>query len=339
MVNTHLGDVETSPRSVSEKNGKKFILTREFTVLLALAVIFITFSLFSKDFLGPFIFPGILLLGSELAILAMGETFVIVSGEIDLSIASVYGWGAVIGTVLSNLGFPFPVSFLLAIGFGCLIGLGNGLLTVKFKIPALITTLGTMWILRGLLIGGFGGSFISYKGEKSFLLSALGGRIGYFPRLFFWFIGIALLFNYLLNHSKLGNWIQATGGSRETARALGVNVNRTKIICFMISSALAAFAGAVYIARTDWFMTRIGMSSMGYGMEIEAIAASVMGGTAFSGGVGSIVAVSLAAFAFSSFKSGLILAGASGYWIDAAVALLLIIFCLLQGMGRGKNRM
>jgi len=327
-------DTVTSPIGTYRKG---IALSHEYTVIIALAIIFIFFSILSPNFLGPLILPGILLIGAELGILALGQTIVIISGEIDLSIASVYGWGAVLATVLSNHGFPYPLSLAIAVGFGCFIGYINGMITQKFKIPSLIATLGMMWILRGNLIGLFGGSFISYKGGESLLLRSLGGRVGYIPRLFFWFVGIALLLNYLLYHTRLGNWIFATGGNRETARALGVNTNRSKIASFVICSALAAFAGGAYIGRIDWFMTRIGMSSMGYGLEIEAIAASIMGGTAFTGGRGSIIAVSLAAFAFSSFKSGLILAGATGYWIDAAVAVLLIVFCLLQRIGRGNH--
>jgi simple sugar transport system permease protein len=334
-IPNHYQDNQVAIQDIPFK--RKFTLRYEITVILALAIIFVFFSILSPNFLGPLILPGILLIGAELGILALGQTFVIISGEIDLSIASVYGWAAVISTLLSNYGFPYPVGLIIAIAFGCMIGYLNGLITQKFKIPALIATLGMMWILRGNLIGLFGGSFISYKGKESILLQSLGGRIGYFPRLFFWFVGIALLLNYILYHTRLGNLIFATGGNRETARALGVNTTRSKIASFVICSALAAFAGGVYIGRIDWFLTRIGMSSMGYGLEIEAIAASIMGGTAFTGGKGSIIAVSIAAFAFSSFKSGLILIGATGYWIDAAVAVLLILFCLLQRMGRSSN--
>jgi simple sugar transport system permease protein len=338
MKNMPINNQNNQATSIVAVQKKKIILRHEYTVIIALAIIFVFFSILSPNFLGPLILPGILLIGAELGILALGETMVIISGEIDLSIASVYGWAAVLATVLSNLGFPYPLSLAIAVGFGCLIGYINGLIILKFKIPAMISTLGMMWILRGNLIGLFGGSFISYKGGESILLRSLGGRVGYFPKLFFWFVGMAFLLNYLLYHTRLGNWIFATGGNREIARALGVNTNRSKIASFVVCSALAAFAGGAYIGRIDWFLTRIGMSSMGYGLEVEAIAASIMGGTAFTGGKGSIFAVSLAAFAFSSFKSGLILAGATGYWIDAAVAVLLIVFCLLQRIGRGSSQ-
>jgi len=128
----------------------------------------------------------------------------------------------------------------------------------------------------------------------------------------------------------------ATGGDRDTARALGVNTYRVKLTCFMISSGLAAFAGVAYLGRTKWFMTRIGMSNLGYGLELEAICVAIMGGISFSGGVGNISAVCLAALAFSSFRSGLTLAGLSGYWLDAFVAILLIAFCVLQRQGIKK---
>ena len=96
--------------SIVAVQKKKIILRHEYTVIMALAIIFVFFSILSPNFLGPLILPGILLIGAELGILALGETMVIISGEIDLSIASVYGWAAVLATVLSNLGFPYPLS-------------------------------------------------------------------------------------------------------------------------------------------------------------------------------------------------------------------------------------
>jgi len=307
-----------------------------YRVLIALIIIFAVFTFFSRAFLGPLIFPGILLLGAELAILAIGETLVIISGEIDLSIASVYGWGALFAILPSNAGLPYPLSFLLAIAFGCFVGFLNWFITVKLRVPALITTLGSMWVFRGLLMGLFATTFLSYKGGESVLLSSFGGNISIFPKLFFWFLLIVGIFNILLNHTKLGNWVYATGGQKEIARALGVNTDKTKLACFMISSGLAAFAGAAYLGRMDWFLTRLGMSSMGFGLETEAIVASVMGGTAFTGGQGNLVAVCLAAFALSSFRSGLILIGVSSYWIDGGLAVLLIVFCIIRSLGQSR---
>lgn len=187
-----------------------------------------------------------------------------------------------------------------------------------------------MWVLRGLLIGVFGGYFFSYKGGPSLLLGLLGGKIGFIPMLFLWFLGFGIIFSILLTQTKFGNWVFATGGDRDTARAIGVNTDRVKLTCFMIASGLAAFAGAAYLGRTRWFMTRIGMSNIDYGLELEAICVAVMGGTSFFGGVGSIIAVCLAALAFSSFKSGLTLGGVPGYWIDGFVVIVLIAFCILQ---------
>jgi ribose/xylose/arabinose/galactoside ABC-type transport system permease subunit len=272
-----------------------------------------------------------------LAILAIGETLVIIAGEIDLSIASVYGWGALCAMVPSNAGLPYPLSVLIAIAFGCFVGFLNWLITVKFRVPALITTLGSMWAFRGLLMGMFATTFLSYNGGESILLRAFGGNnVGIFPKLFFWFLLIAGIFHILLNFTKLGNWIYAAGGQTETARALGVNTSKTKLACFMISSGLAAFAGAAYLGRMDWFMPWLGMSTMGFGLETEAIVASVMGGTAFTGGQGNLIAVCLAAFALSSFRSGLILIGVSSYWIDSTLALLLITFCIIRSIGQAR---
>ena len=210
------------------------------------------------------------------------------------------------------------------------------LITVKFRVTALITTLGTMWVFRGLLTGAFGTTFLSYHGAPSLLKQSFGGQVWILPGLFFWSVAIALAFFLVLNHSSFGNWVFATGGNKETARALGVNTNKTKLFSFMISGGLAALAGAAYLGRIDWFLSRLGMSSMGFGLETEAIVAAVMGGTALTGGRGSIFAVCLATLALSSFRSGLILAGVNGYWVDGTISVLLILFCILQGLGKAK---
>jgi simple sugar transport system permease protein len=307
-----------------------------YRVIIALVVIFAVFESFSRDFLGFQIFPGILLLGAELALLTMGETFVVISGEIDLSVASVYGWGGTLALVLSNRGLPYEAAFVVALLFGCLVGIVNWLLTVRFRIPSLITTLGTMWLLRGLLMGMFSTTFLAYRGKPSVVMAWFGGQVAIFPRLFFWFIGVAVILYLVLNRTKFGNWVFATGGQKETARALGVNTSRTKLFSFMISSALAAFAGAAYLGRTDWLFPRLGMSSMGFGLETEAIVAAVMGGVVLTGGRGNLIAVCLAAFALSSFRSGLILVGISSYWVDGMLAVLLILFCILQGLGKAR---
>jgi ribose/xylose/arabinose/galactoside ABC-type transport system permease subunit len=145
-----------------------------------------------------------------------------------------------------------------------------------------------------------------------------------------------VVFYLILNHTSFGNWVFATGGSRETARALGVNTDETKLLCFMISGGLAVLAGAAYLGRFDWFLSRLGMSSMGFGLETEAIVAAVMGGVALTGGRGNILAVCLATMALASFRSGLILAGVNGYWVDGTISALLIFFCILQGIGKTR---
>ena len=302
----------------------------EVRVLVALLIIIGFFTSFYREFIGPHILPGILLTGSTLGIMAIGMSLLIISGEIDLSVASVYGWGVFLATIPTNMGLPFPLSVLIALAFGCLVGFLNGFITLKFKIPSFITTLASMWILRGIEIGIFGQGFFSYKAGPSLLLSSLSGKVGLVPKLFFWFLGLAVIFSIVLTRTKFGNWVFAVGGDKETARALGVRADRVKMACFMITSTLAAFAGVTYLGTMKWFMSRVGMTQSGYGLELETICVAIMGGTSFFGGVGSIPAVGLAALAFSSFKNGFILMGISSYWLDVFTAILLIIFVILH---------
>ena len=297
---------------------------------LLFLLFYVIFSNIATGFSSSGILHLILLLGAELGIITIGMSLLIISGEIDLSVASVFVFSTFITLIATNRGLPFPLAALIALSCGCLIGLLNGCLTVKLRIPSFIVTLGGLLLWRAIVAGITSGEPTFYEREPSLFLSSLSGQVGLVPKLFFWFLGLAVIFSIVLTRTKFGNWVFAVGGDKETARALGVRADRVKMACFMITSTLAAFAGVTYLGTMKWFMSRVGMTQSGYGLELETICVAIMGGASFSGGVGSIPAVCLAALAFSSFKNGFILMGISSYWLDVFAAILLIIFVILH---------
>ena len=219
--------------------------------------------------------------------LAIGVTFVIITGGIDLSIGTVMMTSAIIGGVLhNNFGIPLGLSLIVMILVGGLFGLVNGLMVAKFKLPAFIATLGTMLVSRGL------GSIISNIQSVSFPLRA--SDAGWFRSIFRtdtnFPTGIIVLMitgviaAIVLNKMKLGRYVFAIGSNSEATRLSGVNVVKWQTSAYVISGLFAGIASIAYVAT---FTTVLPGS--GAGMELDAIAAVVVGGTSLAGGVGSIL--------------------------------------------------
>jgi len=292
----------------------------EVIAIFLFLLFFIIFSNICTDFVSIDMFNIILLLGAELGIIAIGESLLIISGEIDLSVASVYVFSIFISLKLTNMGLPFPLSALIALAVGCFIGLLNGFITLRFKIPSFIVTLGGLLFWRALVAGITYGEPTYYEGGPSLLLGLLGGKIGFIPILFLCFLGFGIIFSILLTRTKFGNWVFATGGNRDTARALGVNTDRVKLTCFMIASGLAAFTGVSYIGHTNYLDPIIAT-----GIELEAIASAVMGGVLLTGGVGSILSATICAFLLKVIQVGIMTYGIPVVYYKVVVGALLVI--------------
>ncbi|MCX6089419.1 MAG: ABC transporter permease, partial [Candidatus Atribacteria bacterium] len=178
---------------------------------------------------------------------------------------------------------------------------------------------------RATLAGITNGEPTYFEGERGLLFKILGGQTGFIPFQFIWFVVFAVTISYLLNQTKFGNWIMATGGSINIARALGVNTYRTKMICFMISSTLAAFAGASFLVRSSYLDPIVAT-----GMEMEAVAAVVIGGTILTGGIGSIVGTSICAFLLKVVQVGIATYGIRVEYYNVLVGTLLMVAAIIN---------
>lgn len=235
--------------------------------------------------------------------LAIGVTFVIITGGIDLSIGTVMMCSAIIGGVAyNNLGLPLWIALILMIAVGGLFGLLNGIMVAKFKLPAFIATLGTMMVSRGL------GSIISNVQSVSFPLR--GSESGWyrdifrtannFPTGIFVLVTTAIIAAIVLNKTKLGRYIYAIGSNSEATRLSGVNIVKWQASAYVISGLLAGVAGIAYAAT----FTTI-LPGSGAGMELDAIAAVVVGGTSLAGGVGSILGTFIGVYIMTVLQTGL----------------------------------
>ena len=300
--------------------GKYLLKQRELGVVISVVVMGIVFGVLNSKFFSLASLASMVSMAAELGIVAIGVAFLMISGEFDLSVGSVYAASSMLAAWLINDGFPFPLAFLAALGLAACVGLANALITIKGRIPSFITTLGMMWFIRGVILAVTGGFPVALS-HYPFGLNLLAAPIyGEFRVSGLWFVVLAAVFQYMLMWTAYGNWVQAVGGAPGTARALGISVSKVKTVNFILSSIMAALSGLIALARFN-----IVEPVAGQGLELEAIASAVIGGCALTGGVGTIVGAALGAFLVGEIRVGLILAGAPAYWYIGFIGILLMV--------------
>mgnify|MGYP006291975263 CR=1 FL=1 len=303
---------------MNQSNTKKITFRimgiREFGVLAALILMVIFFSLASEHFfkLGNII--NIIRQISLLGIIAMGMTMIIVCGEIDLSVGSIYGASAIIAGVLMASGVPVWIAVVCGLIAGVIFGGINGVLVTYARIPALIVTLGMMNMARGAALIISNGRVVNLshrtveKGLEPFLF--LGqGKIGGIPVMSILFIAIVLISYFVYSRTILGFRMRAVGGSKLAARASGLNDKLIKIAAFAITGFLSALAGIVNIS----FLANV-QGTTGRGLELDVIAAVIIGGTSLSGGEGTIWGTLIGVLIMGVLNNGIILLGVSPFW-------------------------
>ena len=298
---------------------------RELGVVSSILILAAVFYQLNSNFLSLNSLASIASIAAELGIIAIGIAFLMIAGAFALSVGAVFAVAPMLAIWLLNAGAPFPVAVLAALGLGALVGLVNAMVTILGRIPSFIVTLGVMWVIRGVMLAVTGGFPMRLEADVEWLWIFSKPIIGDLRISALWFLGLALLFHFILNWTPYGNWVQAVGGSPATARALGVNVARVKTINFVISGTLAALAGLIAMSRF-----KIVEPTAGVGMELEAIASAVIGGCSLAGGVGTILGAALAAFLVGEIRVGLVLAGAPAYWYIGFVGLLLIVVGIIN---------
>jgi simple sugar transport system permease protein len=303
----HQSDVEN--RSLAQR----LIARPEFGPFILLVAELVGFWAINHDFLSPQNISNTLAFTVELGLVALAMTLLMTCGEFDLSVGSVFGFSPVLMWTLFNSGATsLTVAFVIALVAAALIGLVNGWFVTRLKITSFLVTLGMLLVVRGVALfvtDGFPQRTWSAAGN--WLADLLVGEffIGSF-RVYmslFWFIGAAVIFGYVLTQTKVGNWILAAGGNANAARARGVNVDATKIALFMLSSVMSALAGVISSIRT-----LAANPNSGTGYELEVIAMVVIGGTALTGGRGTIIGTVLGIFILRVMRNGIVLIGVPG---------------------------
>jgi simple sugar transport system permease protein len=292
---------------------RRLIARPEFGPFVLLILELLVFWWFNHDFLSPLNISNLLAFTVELGLIALAMTLLMTSGEFDLSVGSVFGFSPVLMWTLFNAGVAsLGVSFAVAMLVAALIGLFNGLFVTKLRITSFLVTLGMLLVVRGtalFITNGFPQRTWNAGSHWLARLLASDFYVGDF-RVYaslFWFLAAAVVLGYVLTQTKFGNWIQASGGNPNAARARGVNVDGTKIALFMLSATMSAFAGVISSIRTS-----AANPNSGTGYELEVIAMVVIGGTALSGGRGTIIGTVLGIFILRSMRDGIVLIGVPG---------------------------
>ena len=314
----------------------RLIAKPEFGPLVLLLVELFVFWSFNHDFLSPLNISNVLAFTVELGLIALAMTLLMTSGEFDLSVGSIFGFAPVVMWTLFNQNvMPLGAAFVVALAIALLIGWVNGWFVTRLRIPSFLVTLGMLLVVRGTALfvtDGFPQR--TWNTGDQWLAQVLAGDfyIGTF-RIYmslFWFLAAVAILGYILTQTKFGNWIQAAGGNSGAARARGVNVSGTKVTLFMVSAALAAFAGIISSIRTS-----AANPNSGTGYELEVIAMVVIGGTALTGGRGTIIGTVLGVFILRVMRNGIVLVGVPGLAYNIFIgAIILGMMALHYGLER-----
>ena len=258
-----------------------------------------------------------------IGISALGVGMLMIAGEFDLSIGASSTLAAVLMAMAYNAGAHVILAMLAGIAVAVAIGLANGLITTRFGIPSFITTLGTMLVLRGVNRVVTGGIFQRFYPDER-IRNALAGTIdiGSFqlPAQILWFIGFAVLAYFIVHRHKLGNHFFAVGGNKQAAIAVGIDADKVKIIAFMAAAVAATIAAIISTTR----VSAISPFQSEMGLELDAIAACVIGGLFLTGGRGSVLGIVLGAFLIYLVEDILLLTGAPSFYLEAFVGAVIV---------------
>lgn len=303
----------------------------EMLTLIGFLVLCVFFSFTAESFLTADNISNIVRQVSINGILAVGMTFVILTGGIDLSVGSVMALtGTIIAGMMINVGLPPIVAVLIGIVLGAVLGYINGVFTAYARIPAIIVTLAMMEAARGLALLYTGGYPLSGL-PNPYAFIGRGYLFGVIPMPAVIMVLVFIIAYIILNHLPIGRYIYALGGNEEAVRLSGVKVKRIKTFVYLVSGVTAAISGMIMTSRLS-----SGQPMAGEGYELDAIAAVVLGGTSIAGGRGHIFGTLLGALLLGVLSNGLNLMGVSPY-VQRVLKGVIIVGAIYYSSSRQKD--
>jgi len=294
---------------------------REFGIIAVLALLVIVTASFQHRFLSTQELQFILLDTTVFALLAVGETMVVLTRNVDLSVGSVLGLSAFLSADMfgKHPGISIPIVFLVGLGIGVACGVANGLLTTIGRVPSLVVTLAMLYIIRGIDILVVGGGQVVASSLPNSFLNIPQATIAGIPDLALVIAAAVAIVAYYLRSFRAGRELYAIGSNPDAARLAGIPIGKRVFTAFVISGAFAGVAGVLWAARYGTID-----STAGTGYELQVVAAVVVGGVAIFGGSGSVVGAALGALLLNTINSALYVLGISAFWDQAIAGSLLI---------------
>jgi ribose transport system permease protein len=303
------------------------ILGRQETGIILLCIVLTAFF-YSRNpaMLAPTTIVSIVRTMAFPALIAMGMVQLMIAGEIDLSTGAMMSLGAVFAAkLIRDLGFPIPAAVVCSLGAAILVGLTNAFFTVKVGVPAVITTIGTTFIVRGI-------SYSFTSGLPIYPLPAEVGIVGTWRPLgisftFFLALGVMILVQILLSWTRWGSALFATGGNTLAAQVCGINTDRVKTICFVVTSLLAGLAGMLTMSTLP---LTPGDPVIGKNLELHILVGVIIGGVSFYGGRGSAVGAFVGVFFIQLVRSGLVIGRFDSYLQIPVLGFLLLLAAIFD---------
>jgi ribose/xylose/arabinose/galactoside ABC-type transport system permease subunit len=316
--------------------SREVLLTRQAAMTVVAIAIFVFFSIEANNFLTLGNVLDIARATAFIGIVAVAWTYLLIAGELDLSVGSIYGLGTILmGWLVATMGLSPWIAALIILGYGILVGLVNGIITVYVGVRAFVVTLGMLSLLRGAALAISGNFPISYPRDlKSSFFAVGGGTLGVVPVQVIWFLAVFVVGAIVLSRTKFGYWVYATGGSEPAAREMGIPTKRIKLITFV----LVGFACAlIAILQGAWLKSA--SPSTGIGFELQVIGAVLIGGAALTGGDGNIWGTVVGAIILGMVANGLVLFGfppSSGLLASGAIIITAGIIDVVLRKAGGK---
>lgn len=316
-------------KPVASKSEKMKHFAVKNSIYLILAVIFIISSFLNENFLTVLNLRNVLRQISVITILAFGETLLIIGGMIDLSVGAVLAVSGIISITVFKVTGSLLMALLVGIVFGIILNLISGILVSYFKTPPFIATLALMTIARGFVL-------LITKGQNIYQIGRFiefgQGSIGFIPTpVIFMFLMLAVTW-YLLNHTRFGRALYAIGGNEEAAMASGIQVGKVKFLAYVINGAFVGLAGVLFMSRVN-----AGLPNAGNGFELEALTVAIIGGTSFSGGLGTAAGTLAGGFIVGLLNNIMNLLGVNSY-VQQIIKGVIIALAVIFDMAAKKRR-
>lgn len=326
------GKIEASEelQLAAAKRKARIAALQGLTLLVLLALMWVLLAFGTRSFWTFNNITNLLRQGAMTAILSIGETFVIITGGIDLSVGAIVGFTSVIIAWLLTHGFPIWIAVVLTLAIGVAIGTFHAFGVTRLGLPPFIMTLATLTALRGIGLLITNGATISVTNDQ-FTGFSRGNFFG-IPNLFCMVLIVAIPGYIFLHQTRFGRYLFAVGSNKEATRLSGVNTTRILYIAYILSATCAALVGILLAARIG-----IGNATQAEGWELQAIASSVIGGTSLFGAIGSIHGPLIGAFILATINNGANLLNVNSFWQLVITGGLIIVIVYFDGLRRRKG--